>query len=691
MHGSRVFRSLAKRLDVGLLPPLPALASLPAATSGDARFLAEQSGRVNVEWIRNLPQFERIARDAQYLPDKEAFWNLPLHEALDVLAQSDYATIVNLASRQHWPFLLLDAIDAHDAPLPHMVYEDMMKAMTFSSLQKPPEQQFQLSSDTLRTLLVVAAHHVLHDVDYFAKVESWYRRVLEPQQTLDGASMSAFVMCCIAANEIDKAFAFASEMHQHGIAFDTKVFISLMHPSASPQSVLRPHRAEDKARGMLLQARLHEALHAQHGVVPTVAHAAIVYYALTQRPAKQWEVFRHLSEWAYGGRGARQETGAAAGLVSIREDSGRRGGVPARTLELMMRAYVAEGGRRCGPLTVQSLVVALHAAANEAGCREGVDSGLSEPLVSLGGSEMLESYETLLACLVYVGHRSTELAANRRVDEGRRGEVDPPRSGRRDSTHPNKSVVASPSVRQDGHDTTATLPAQEGRPRLTTTSISPPDALVTEGATADSSPSRAQLTAAARDVAAAVASSQTSTGTVLSLHPATVEWATRRVTAVCRTTTTPREHKPLTKDGLFEEAQLRVDVASFRDCVASHICGDNDLPDDVIRVRDTVSGRHPTLDASSRRPAGSSGEDDDAAFAAALHDPQCQTLASEAVAVSRRLPLRAMDAESPVWGGRWGDMPAAVQEGLILAREGGQRGRQPRVTGWIADPDEAEV
>ena len=58
--------------------------------------------------------------------------------------------------------------------------------------------RFLLPPETLRLFLCTAAHHVLHDRDYFNCVESWFRDKVERTQSLGSEAWSACFMCRVA-------------------------------------------------------------------------------------------------------------------------------------------------------------------------------------------------------------------------------------------------------------------------------------------------------------------------------------------------------------------------------------------------------------------------------------------------------------------------------------------------------------
>ena len=118
-------------------------------------FTAENSGKFNREWLANLPQFHRVLRNLAYVPPAEQFWSSPTHEALKTIARnSSYFEIMRLAMEQSYFFLFSDMLLAADAPLPHVIYEDFVKALTYSSLQNPPLEHFALDGNA-------AAHAVV--------------------------------------------------------------------------------------------------------------------------------------------------------------------------------------------------------------------------------------------------------------------------------------------------------------------------------------------------------------------------------------------------------------------------------------------------------------------------------------------------------------------------------------------------
>ena len=181
----------------------------------------EMSGTPNLSWLANLPKFNDLLEKATKFPDANEFWQSPTHSALEQVASAQpYFEILKTISEHGFFFLIPKALLARDAPLPHIAYEDIMQCLLTCSMQRPPEEQFQLPPTVLRLMLCTAAHHILHDRAYFRTVEGWFRNHLERTQSLSSESWSAWIMCCVAANRIDSALMFLRHMEENKVAFD---------------------------------------------------------------------------------------------------------------------------------------------------------------------------------------------------------------------------------------------------------------------------------------------------------------------------------------------------------------------------------------------------------------------------------------------------------------------------------------
>lgn len=244
---------------------------------------------------------------------------------------------------EHGYFFLLDVLlYAEDAPLPHVMYEDFMRCMTFASWQTPPEWQFALPPHQLQTMLCTAANHCTLDRHYFTTVRALFVR-MEQQQHMSPAVLSAWVYACTAAGETDTALRYAQHMTRHDMDFDPQVFALMQHPSVNPRLLARGALPPSVISGMILQRRLCSVLHSAYGSASVALHAMLVFHALTLRPAGVWEVLRKALE---------------IGLEPT-----------ARTLAWVMEMFAMQKGVRCGARTVCALIRYLVRAAAAAGSR----------------------------------------------------------------------------------------------------------------------------------------------------------------------------------------------------------------------------------------------------------------------------------------------------------------------------------
>jgi hypothetical protein len=295
-------------------------------------FSAERSGEVSKEWLARSPELAARFRSLAYLPPTAEFWAKPSDEALSLIAShKKYYEILQLVAEHNWPHLITDALLAEDAPLPHVLYEDIMKSLAFSSKQDDPMKQFALDPSLQRALLCRAAHHVLLDHAYFPRVEALFRQ-MELQQAASSEAYSAFIMACFAAHKVDLALTFLKAMDGHRMPFDAVIFAMTMHPGTTITDVMRGDFA-DKAKGLLHQQRIAHGLRSTHGAAAIGVHAAFVLYSLTHAHARKWDVVRQAVELD----------------IELSE----------RTLRLIGETFEREQGRYCGPLTCKALCKAF--------------------------------------------------------------------------------------------------------------------------------------------------------------------------------------------------------------------------------------------------------------------------------------------------------------------------------------------
>ena len=335
----------------------------------------ENAGRVRKDWIANLPQFYQILRNLAYVPPAEEFWRKPKHEAwMDIVRMSSYYDIIRYMSEHGFFFLISDLLVASDAPLPHLIYQDIMRALTFASKQEESHKQFYLDPSVVRSLLCQAAHHVLLDVDYFPRVEEWFKE-MEQQQQVGSEMISGLIMCCICAGETEKVIAYAHLLSHRKLGFDPTVYSLMMHPHMDPSDFLA-QGAGTAAKGMILQQRLAGEMAASGlSTAAIVVHAAFVFYGLTLNHLKRWELVRE----------------AVSSGVRLGD----------RTVEMIHSVFVQEKGIRCGPMTCAELAV-LHA-------ERGDCNSLLRVVIQMRQNEILPEFAD-------AGYYEVPVAAKQRIE-----------------------------------------------------------------------------------------------------------------------------------------------------------------------------------------------------------------------------------------------------------------------------------
>lgn len=339
-------------LDDGSSMPHPS----PSSTSSSSSFLPTRYpldfvGAFQTNWLDASHPY-RIRTELLpslcsrgYLPNFSDYMACSPYEALlEVAANRPYHDVLQLIMEHSFFFLLDDLgfvlIGAPDAPLPHVVYEDVLKVLTFASLQRPAEEQFQLSSSFRFVLLAQVARICLHDAAYLYQARRLFRR-MEQQQTLVAEDYALMVWIYASAKDVVSCFHLLLWMTELSIAsvptsgvggeevgrhpaprwtFSPKVFSFLQHPSVNVCELLSGHTPH-VVKGLLWQQRLAQAwaeasLHpissfrlddgeasetrqeeAEEAASPfrrhphTFAmgvHAVFLHYVLTQQVSLQW-------------------------------------------------------------------------------------------------------------------------------------------------------------------------------------------------------------------------------------------------------------------------------------------------------------------------------------------------------------------------------------------------------------------
>lgn len=202
-----------------------------------------------------LPQLETRA----FLPSFKDWMAAPAYEAIIEFATTrPYHDVLQLIMEHAFFFLIQEVsvviTGAEDAPLPHVIYEDVMKVMTFASLQNAPEEQFQLSSSFRFSLLSTVALTCLHDNGYLFQAKCLFRK-MEQQQSLIAQDYALMVWICAAAKDLKGSMQMLLWIHEQGFSFCPRVFSLLQHPFVDirlVQSGQQPH----VVKGLLLQERI---------------------------------------------------------------------------------------------------------------------------------------------------------------------------------------------------------------------------------------------------------------------------------------------------------------------------------------------------------------------------------------------------------------------------------------------------
>ncbi|CAG9573168.1 conserved hypothetical protein [Leishmania major strain Friedlin] len=345
-------------------------------------FAAERSGGLQKRWLQDLPRQVGSStssaspnagsiRVERYLPNKEDFWRSPPYEALrEIVLHSPYHDALKIIMEHDYRFLFADVMCNAEAPMPHIIYEDFMKCLTFSSRQQPPEEQFALPEPVLRDLLCWAAYHCTLDRFYFTSASALFRK-LEQEQHMSSAVHSAWVYICTAAGKLEEALAYAAYMEAHSIPFDADVFARLMHPSLTPvQQHLQ--QAPQTSKGIVLQRRLCHDMSQHHGTMSVAVHAMFVYHILTLRHTRKWEVLRGAAElFNRRQRRARSRSGlvvpASSTLAAVSAAESPYEVICSRTMQLAMSLFCREKGVRWGSRVAKEMV-AFMLDNEEAGC-----------------------------------------------------------------------------------------------------------------------------------------------------------------------------------------------------------------------------------------------------------------------------------------------------------------------------------
>lgn len=457
-----------KRLRVGVVDAVGrglTLPSVPYHIPHSAEFEAERAGGASSKVLEQLPKLKAAIRNSVALSSKDALWNAPSHEAVEeIVANMAYHDIARYVMEHNWFHLFHFMLIARDAPLPHVVYEDLMKCKTFASLQAPPEEQFALEPTILRSLLCYASHAILTDEHYFGSTESLFRTI-EQQQRVGSEVLSAWTLCLVAAGKIRRALKTVMQMETNKMNFDPVVFALMMHPHANPTGVGNTHVLQG-GKGFLLQQRLHNRLNTAYGTATVAVHAMFTHYVLTMQHALKWDLLRHAVE------------------LDIELSD--------RTLTLALEVFTKERGMRCGPKTMRALVRAL--------ATHGKATDLVFALYSCRRNELLPEFCDLPAVefdeneVVYV----MSTLHRRSQEEKQFALVAPLVSVLMSETDPVKLEEAIRHVVQDrSHEVNLELPAQQQREPSVTTQENLHVSSETPLATMDSTPTKAPVLAPA--------------------------------------------------------------------------------------------------------------------------------------------------------------------------------------------------
>ncbi|KAG5506464.1 hypothetical protein JKF63_05967 [Porcisia hertigi] len=328
-------------------------------------FAAERSGGLKKRWLQNIawkagnPQGDTLLVQ-HYLPNKDDFWRSPPYEALrEVVLHSPYHDALKIIMEHDYRFLFADVMCNVEAPMPHVIYEDFMKCLTFSSRQQPPEEQFALPEPVLRDILCSAGYYCTLDRFFFTSASMLFHKV-EQEQHMSPALHSAWIYICTAAGKLDEALAYASYMEAHNIPFDADIFARMLHPSLTPAQQHLQH-APQTSRGIVLQRRLCQDMNQHHGTLPVAVHAMFVYHVLTLQHTRKWEVLRKAAELFNRRRqqeNNRSGVGSPAPFTSaaVSAAASSREVICSRTMQLAMSFFCREKGVRWGPHTTTEML-----------------------------------------------------------------------------------------------------------------------------------------------------------------------------------------------------------------------------------------------------------------------------------------------------------------------------------------------
>lgn len=337
------------------------LPKLPIAMPTEGRFAVDAAGAAKPPTHESLAKTrsEVLANAAPIT--KDAFWKMPIHDGLKYIAKTcSYFRVADIAMQHSFFSLFEDMLSCPDAPLPHVIYTDLLKCKTFATLQSPPDEQFSLDAKILRSLLQMASFHLLHDPHYFASVERLFRTI-ELQQTVGSEVLSAWVQCCVFAGKTAMAVHTLDRMEDNRVPFDAEVFCSMMAPTSAGPT---PASSRGDAAVRLAHQRLFTSMSSNCSPSAVGVHAAFVANSLLMRHANKWEVLRSALVHPTG-----------------------RVDVAHRTLDLAAAVLEMEKGVRCGPKTSEALAVAFA----QQGTAEAADS-LFRVLYYMRSVEALPQY-----------------------------------------------------------------------------------------------------------------------------------------------------------------------------------------------------------------------------------------------------------------------------------------------------------
>ena len=317
-----------RALPTGNLPKIPY--SLPS----QKLFATESSGAFRREWLRGLPAYRQFVENTKYLPSHDDFWKSTPSQAVTVIAtRMNYHDMLNSAATDGI-MPIEGLLNAPGSPTPDLIYDDIMRWKTFDRIQKPPEQQYVMEEVVLNQLLARAAHHVLLDPLYFTKAEQFFRKV-EQQQNVTHAGYSCWALMCVASGRLRAALDILAFMDTHGLNFDGHVFVLCMNPGASNfKDRIRggPNEQKGFVRQLRLLNRLESLSSTRKASVPAL-HAFFVMFNLTLNHVAKWE------------------------LIRLAVENSNQFHFSLRTVLYAFEIVRYEGARRCGPLTIQRLLI----------------------------------------------------------------------------------------------------------------------------------------------------------------------------------------------------------------------------------------------------------------------------------------------------------------------------------------------